>query len=121
MTTPRFFKAHGYTLHLVYFALSSLKDSEKRVERRVVLHLGHDVPKEVIKDNFYIGGKKMELYHQEFDHFILFNNRLTKTERFPRKVLEMEKDKLIYVDRTMPNWFDRVFPDLSKELKGDQF
>lgn len=120
MTTSRYFKAHGYKTHMVYFAMASVKQCEERVSHRFNNNIGHDVDKENIKKNYEIGTKKLEIYHKEFDKLTIYDNSIVGTSRFPRKLVEMEKGKCTFVSSNVPKWFEKVFPDLDKEIKSQK-
>ena len=117
MSTPRYCKAFKYYTHLIYFSVESLKESETRVAKRFKDKTGHNVDASIIKSNFDKGPENLQKYFKEFDKVTLFDNKITKTHRFPRKVMEFENGILKFKSSHIPAYFEKQFPELYKLTK----
>ena len=92
----------GYVVHLLFFWLDSIELAKRRVADRVASG-GHNIPLPVIERRYKAGLKNLfEIFMEEVDIWILFDNSLNKGERIafggrqlPTKIKDIVKFKII--------------------------
>ncbi len=111
--TPRNFKAHGYTVTLLFFGLENPDASEIRVFERSK-EGGHWVDRRTIEDNFYGNLQKLE------QHMDAVNNIEIIDATNKNTVLATFADGTVISSipsTELPKWFIKYLPSLTKKIK----
>lgn len=77
MTWPDEFKAAGFKITLLFFAIDSVEKSIERVKERVI-NKGHRVPEYQIQERFQGSKENANQHYQKFDRFLLVDTNNKK-------------------------------------------
>ncbi|MCR8556479.1 zeta toxin family protein [Mucilaginibacter sp. BJC16-A38] len=114
METVDQFKNKGYAVNLMYFLLSSEKESMHRVTSRVNKG-GHFVDTHSIRLNYDEGLKNLMFFAHRFDNVFLLDATHRIGEQEP--LLNIERDKVKFISQKIPNWAEPVIQGLMSALR----
>jgi predicted ABC-type ATPase len=96
-------KKKGYQVILYFLGTDDLEINYKRVNNRIK-EGGHSVPESIITHRYKIGLSYLKSKILLFHHVFLIDNSLA----FPRKMVEVENNKLIFKEINCPLWVNEV-------------
>lgn len=112
--TPKRFKRHGYTVHIIYLGLNDVSLSAFRVFERAKLG-GHNVPPYEIERNFYNNLHQINKRFKWIDEL-----KVIDTSDIIPKVLYVSKkgviDEAVHHGR-LPEWFEKYLPALFRKIE----
>ncbi|RYU90859.1 hypothetical protein EWM62_09470 [Mucilaginibacter terrigena] len=110
---PKRFKAHGYTIQMLFLGLDNVDLSEMRVGSRAKKG-GHNVPRYDIENNFYGNLEMLNEHYHLLDHL-----EIVDTSEFIPKPLAAFKGTLStsnIAKKELPEWFTKYLPLLADRL-----
>jgi predicted ABC-type ATPase len=108
---PRYFKLHGYKLHLIYLCLDSTDEAKRRVAIRVQ-NGGHFVPDDEIVKRYFEGYDNLNSHFEYFDIIDLFDTSAYAKE--PRYILSIENGNL-KAKNDLPKYLLPLIPAIAQK------
>jgi predicted ABC-type ATPase len=107
------FKKKGYSVNLMYFLLSSEKESMHRVTSRVSKG-GHFVDTHSIRLNYDEGLKNLQYFAHRFDNILLLDATGRIGEQEP--LLNLEGNRVKFINQHIPSWAEPTIQQLMTTL-----
>ena len=110
----KLFEDAGYKIKLLYIYLKSLSISKNRVEYRLNIQKGLDIPTSRIEENYYEGLKNLNQSYAHWNELLIFDNSRDLKRKFnpyleliirEGKVYEKEIKNLPFIKEFIPNIF----------------
>jgi len=111
------FKRKGYTVNLMYFLLSSEKESMHRVTSRVSKG-GHFVDTHSIRLNYDEGLKNLQYFAHRFDNILILDATRRIGQQEP--LLNLGRNRIKFISQHIPSWAEPVIQPLMTSLLLNQ-
>jgi len=113
MDTVDQFKEKGYSVNLMYFLLSSEKESMHRVTSRVNKG-GHFVDTHSIRLNYDEGLKNLQYFAHRFDKLLILDATGRIGEQEP--LLNLEENRIKFIHQQIPSWAEPTIQQIMATL-----
>jgi predicted ABC-type ATPase len=111
---PTRFKENNYEINIIFFCIENQEIAKHRIQVRTENN-GHFVNDETIDFKWKEGYKNFNKYYSFFDKILIVDNSINNSVY--TNILQIVDNKIELFSKSLPNYFQRRFPDIYKMIK----